>query len=267
MKLKSTYDDYFLRAVKRFDSDVSGQRTKAFEMFKELEKVGHVGSIKYLGKCYFEGIGCERKNDKARDYYLLSIALGCYKADPGPSSYEVLRMIDDEIMDAIDVVENARPSDEGKNISCEDMYSAYVNTVIYGSQKTLAWYRLGNMYYDGIFVEQNKKWAIYFYRRAFTTGGMERYYEADNALRLGKCFYYGDGIGKDPVLAKYFLRHAGHILWRYPEDDATALCTSLLDSLGKLDNTYLFDGKDYMEEDDYIEDTASEWLYHIPEYI
>ena len=267
MKLKNTYDDYFLRAVKRFDSDISGQRTKAFEMFKELEKVGHIGSIKYLGKCYYDGRGCEKDLDKAREYYLMSIAFGYYNANPGPTSYEMLRNIDDEIIGAFEIAEEIYKSGDRSELYTKSAYVGYVNTIVYGREKGLAWQRLGDMYYDGLYVDKKKEWAVYCYRRAFTTGGMDYYEEGSNSCKLGKCLFYGEGIDKSIVLAKYFLNWAYYSFWDWEDDEQALLAESLLSSIGTLTEDYLIDGNRLMEEDDVIDDAASEWLYERPQYI
>lgn len=265
--LSSTYDDFFMRAVKRFNSDSSAQRSKAFLMFEELEKVGHVESIKYLGKCYYDGRGCEKNLDRAREYFLISIALGYYNADPDPTSYEMLRNIDDEVVGAFEISEEIRNSGERAEIYTRSEYIGYVNTIVYGSEKGLAWQRLGDMYYAGIYVKQRKNWAVYCYRRAFTTGGMNDYEDGSNSCKLGKCMFYGEGIDRNIVLAKYFLKWAYDSFWDWENDDSAIMAESLLSSIGNLSEDYLFDGNCFMEEEDVIDDAASEWLYERPHYI
>ncbi len=267
MKLRNMYDDYFLQAVKHFNSDNLGQRTKAFEMFKELEEVGHIGSIKYLGKCYYDGCGCEKDLDKAREYYLISIAFGYYNADPGPTSYEMLRSIDDEIIGAFDIAEDFRKSGEHSENCTKSAYIGYVNTIVYGREKGLAWQRLGDMYYDGTYVEKQKGWAVYCYRKAYTTGGMDDHEDGSNSCKLGTCLFYGEGIDKNIVLAKYFLTSAYYSFLYTEADEQALLAESLLSSIGTLTEGYLIDGNNLMEEDNVLEDTASEWLSERPKYI
>jgi len=86
-RLKASYEDRFHQAVKRLYSDSSAMKNKAFNTFNELEKVGHTGCLKYLAMCYYSGLGCDKDNDKAREYYTITIALGLYNAEPKPNFF------------------------------------------------------------------------------------------------------------------------------------------------------------------------------------
>lgn len=265
-RLKESYDEIFAKAVKRYSSDSSAQRSKAFTAFRELEKVGHVGCLKYLANCYLEGIGCAQNIDKAREYCMASIALGHYNDSPKPSSYEMIRQIDHEIYGAFDDAEDTFNSDVRDAACTRAMYINYVNSIVYGKNERIAWLRLGDIYHDGIGVEANKTWAVYFYRRAYKYGKVYDEAEGEILFKIGKSFYNGEGVKKDDALAKWFLSIARYGWWRWEESEVVETCEILMSAIGELDeNIWIEEG--CLDEDDYLDVVSNQWLCSEPDYV
>lgn len=264
MNFRKSYDEIFTKAVNRYNSDNLAQRAKAFSTFLELEKVGHVSCLKYLANCYLNGRGCDQNVDKAREYLIVSIALGHYNDAPKPTSYEMIRRIDGEIYGALEEAENTFNSNVRDDACVRAMYINYVNSIVYGNNKKIAWLRLGDMYHYGIGVPVKKNWSAYCYRRAYISGG--NYDEIDDEIlyKIGKCFFYGDGVEKDYSLAKCFLR----MVWDYwNEYEYLDKSETLLSAIGHLDESLWSDDYGINGEEEYLEDIYEEWLCTEPDYI
>lgn len=267
-KLRESFNEVFAKAVKWYNSDRAALHSKAFSTFQGLEKIGHVSCLKYLANCYLEGRGCDQNTDKAREYFIASIALGHYDDLPKPTSYEMIRRIDGEIYGALDDAEDTFYSNVRLAACLRAMYINYVNSIVYGNNNRIAWLRLGDMYHYGMGVEVNKKWAAYCYKRAYLSDGF--YDEVDDEIlyKIGECFYNGDGVEKDDTLAKSFLR----LVWdNWDEKKYLDMSESILSAIGQLDDSwtidYGYDSGDEYVEDLYLDDIFGEWLSTNPDYI
>ncbi len=264
MRLRESYDEIFAKAVKRYDSDSLAQRSKAFSTFVELEKVGHVSCLKYLAYCYLEGIGCDQNVDKAREYFIASIGLGHYNDFPKPTSYEMIRRIDGEIYGAFDAAEDTFNNNAREAACIRAMYINYVNSIVYGNNKRIAWLRLGDIYHYGIGVAEKKNWAAYFYRRAYISEGNHDEIKDEILYKIGKCFYYGEGVEKDYSLAKCFLRMVWH---NWDGKNYLDKSETLLSAIGLLDENLWSHDYGYYGEEEYLEDIYEGWLITDPDYI
>ena len=269
-RLKESYNEIFTRAVKRYSSDSSAQCSKAFTAFCELEKVGHVGCLKYLANCYLEGRGCAKNIDKAREYFIASIAFGHYNDPPKPTSYEMIRRIDGEIYWAFDNAEDTFNSNVKEDACIREMYINYVNSIVYGNYKRTAWVRLGDMYNDGIGVEVKKNWAAYFYRRAYLSEKINDEVDCEILYKIGKCFFYGDGVEEDDAMAKWFLERGCD---NWDKKEYLDECENLLSAIGLLDESLWTDDSCWADdygvicEEEYLERISGWWLDMDPDYI
>ncbi len=66
-------------------------------------------------------------------------------------------------------------------------------------------YKLGDMYVNGYYVEQNESYAFMLYSRAFEQAQDDTEALPDAQLRLGKCYLYGWGVEPDYELSYMFL--------------------------------------------------------------
>ena len=204
--------------------------------------------------------------------YIQRIALGLYNADPKPSSYEMLRNIDEEKMDVIYDAERIYASGAKTDKYLKEMYLGLVNTIAYGAEKGLAYLRLGRMYFDGVWVEQNRLWAIYYYRRSFEISGMYSNPGAEAAFNLGMIFYKGDGISPNRELAKFYFSRAYYGFNSLGNSDAEKECDYYLSDIGEFDTEYMleqgdFPNANYVDEDEFLVYVTYEWRNCIPDYI
>jgi TPR repeat protein len=264
-KLRESFNEVFAKAVKWYNSDRAALHSKAFSTFQGLEKIGHVSCLKYLANCYLEGRGCDQDTDKAREYFIASIALGHYDDLPKPSSYEMIRQMDGEIYGSFDDAEDTFNSNVRHPACIRAMYINYVNSIVYGINR-IAWLRLGDMYFDGIGVEERKKWAVYFYRKAYLYKRSYDEIDSEIEFKIGKCLYYGEGIEKDVALAKWFLIMAQLSRWPWGEPGDADMCEKLLSAIGGLDEMY-WEEDEYLDEEDYLDCISGDWLCSEPDYI
>lgn len=179
----------------------------------------------------------------------------------------MLRSIDDEIIGAFDIAEALRKSGDRSENCTKSAYIGYVNTIVYGREKGLSWQRLGDIYYDGTYVEKKKDGLSTVIEKPIRQAAwMIMKMEAILVSWEHACFMVKVLI-KILSWQNIFLTSAYYSFW-YPEDDEQAILTeSLLSSIGTLTECYLIDGNSLMEEDNVLEDTASEWLSERPKYI
>ena len=74
-------------------------------------------------------------------------------------------------------------------------------------------YKIGDMYANGLYVEENKDVAFMMYDKAYQSIDDDCDVVGDICLRMGNCFYYGNGCEKDIQTALFFYQRAELFLY------------------------------------------------------
>ena len=69
-------------------------------------------------------------------------------------------------------------------------------------------YKIGDMYAKGLYVEKNETTAFMMYDKAYQAIDDDCDVVGDICLRMGNCFYYGNGCARDIQTALFFYQRA-----------------------------------------------------------
>jgi TPR repeat protein len=78
-------------------------------------------------------------------------------------------------------------------------------------------FKLGDMFYFGHYVKEDKDAAFYWYDAADSVYEKTEYERASIEYRLGKCYLYGEGVEQNLLLALRELQSAERILFELME--------------------------------------------------
>ena len=90
-------------------------------------------------------------------------------------------------------------------------YSCFALSATYGNPNAM--YKLGDMYYYGNYVERDVKASFYWYslakaQKPDSDSDYQGFLAASIAMRIGRAFLYGEGVGVDLLQALFELRLA-----------------------------------------------------------
>lgn len=155
-------------------------KPEAFPYLKKLSEIGYIWSFRYLGDCYYYGIGCERDYKKAEQSYFEGMLFeGCPHCR---DRYAEFHMGMDEY--------------EGDDLQ-KRIISGFVS---HGwGHEEYARYKMAEMIYGGRIKEYSRESAYVILR--------DLMYSCDGipAAKLGECILYGIGHETDPKVARQVL--------------------------------------------------------------
>lgn len=91
-------------------------------------------------------------------------------------------------------------------IDYKKAYHYFIKPALAGRLESI--YKIGDMYAKGLYVDEDKDMAFTLYENAYNQIDDDCDVKADICLRMGNCFYYGDGCDKNHYTALMFLQQA-----------------------------------------------------------
>lgn len=179
-------------SVMQFEDEKIECYDLAIKIYKHLAEQGHALALNNLGALHSEGRFVHKDTQKAFDYYVNSAENGCMEACCNLGYFYLY----------------------GRNgeVDYKKAFEYFSKGAILGNDAN-CFYKLGDMYMYGSYVEKNPDIAFNYYVRAAKT--LEEYgstyvdeLESDINYRIGKCLYYGNGIEEDKLLASQYLENA-----------------------------------------------------------
>ena len=181
--------DFTVQFDAGWDCYKAGSRIKAFGIWKELAEQGYAKAQHFVATCYNSGLGTKKDKTLAVEWYKKAAEQEypqsvCYLAN----FYEY----------GIGGVE--RDTDEAVRL--------WKKAAELGDKE--APFILGNLYYDGIYVEQNKKEAVLWYRMSA---------QRLNKNAIKRMQELGEWIFSDNENGEWFgISHCDHPIILLPED-------------------------------------------------
>jgi len=145
-----------------------------------------------LGAIYNEGVLVKQDYEKSAELYRIAADSSC---DPAIASMAVTNLGYYYYYD----------------YAGTQNYQKAFNCFLHGALRynnANAYYKLGDMYRYGYYVDKDEKMAFEMYMKAFHCEEDENYFKADIGLRLGECFFEGIGCEKDTYAALTLLQIA-----------------------------------------------------------
>lgn len=166
------------------------QKEKVLEYYQAGVDCGNPLACLNLGAIYNEGILVKRDYDKSARLYRIAADSD---DDPGISAMAITNL------GYYYYYDYAGKQDYQKAFNC-----FLQGALRYGNAN--AYYKLGDMYRYGYFVDKDDKMAFEMYMKAFNCEEDGNFFKAEIGYRLGQCFLYGIGCGKDPYAALTLLQ-------------------------------------------------------------
>lgn len=164
----------------------------AIKLYELAAEKRHIYALNNLGSLYSEGKFVEKDTNKAMTYYLKSAENGCSEACFNLGNFYL-----DEINPEYDY---------------KKAFEYFTRGAMLGNDAS-CFYKLGDMYMNGIYVEKNLTLAFDFYEKTLDMLKNFEYNYQKNILpdvkyKIGKCLFEGTGVEKDLHKANFYLREA-----------------------------------------------------------
>ena len=165
-------------------------RKKVIDYYEEGVRAGNQLACLNLGAIYNDGILVPRDYERSAELYRIA-------AD-----------IDDDNSISAMAITNLGYYYYYDFAGKQDYKTAF-NCFLHGALRynnANAYYKLGDMYRYGQFIDKDEKMAFEMYMKAFNCEDDGNLFKADIGLRLGECFLSGIGCTKDPYSALTLLQ-------------------------------------------------------------
>ena len=191
-------------------------QTNIFSILRQQAEKGNHIAQNYLGICYAEGIGVEKDEKIAVEWFRKAAVQGFARAQDNLGyCYQYGLGVDKDEKKAVELYRKAAVQG---NAEAQDSlgfcYDAGIG-VAKDEKKAVFWYQkaaeqgnaeaqksLGICYFSGTGVAKDEKKAVFWYQKAAEQGNAE----AQNSL--GNCYFSGTGVAKDEKKAIFWLQKA-----------------------------------------------------------
>lgn len=192
----------------------------------------------------------EEKAKKIIEYYEKAIEIGSYRAmlNLGAIYYQG-SFVKQDYTKAVELYEMAAESDEseiasiavtnlgychyyGRNIpvNYQKAFSCYLKGALKFNNVN-CYFKLGDMYKKGLFVEKDEKFAFDFYKLAHENCYTDNDVYPDILIRLGESYLDGVGVETDPIIALKYLSEAEGYMYEKVYQNKDNLAVSVLERL------------------------------------
>lgn len=179
-------------ALKQFSEHNKEHYSLAIKFYELAAEEGHIYALNNLGTLYSEGIFVEKDIEKAVEYYLKSAENGCSEACSNLGDFYL--------------------NEKSEEPDYKKAFEYFSRGAMLGNDAN-CFYKLGDMYMEGNYVEKNPALAFNFYEKALDMFGKfgceyRKNIMPDIKYKMGKCLLEGIGVEADKIKANLYLNEA-----------------------------------------------------------
>lgn len=194
-------------------------KEKAVKIKEYYEKAIEIGSFRAmlnLGALYYQGNLVARNYKKAIELY------------------EMASNSDDSEIASIAITNLGYCYYYGRDIPVdyEKAFSCYLKGAIKYNNVN-CYFKLGDMYKKGLYVEKDEHFAFDFYKLAHENCYIDNEMYPDILIRMGESYLDGVGIEQDPIIALKYLSEAEGYMYEKVYNRKDTLAVSVLERLEK----------------------------------